>query len=140
MSGVITGIASRQSGAKIQSSEPIVSIAPNDAEPVVNVRIAEKDRAFLRTGQTAKLKFNAFPYRTYGSMVGTLEYISPTATSASKSEPPAYLGRISLERTTVDTAQGEVALAYGMGAIAELVVRERRFIDLALDPLRGLTR
>lgn len=140
VSGVVTDVASTQPGAKLQSNQPLVSIAPAGAERVVKVRIAEKDRGFLEVGQAAKLKFNAFPYRTYGSIVGTLAYISPTATRTENNEPPAYVGRVTLERDTVDTPQGPVPLTYGMGAVAEVVVRERRFIDLALDPLRGLSQ
>jgi hemolysin D len=139
VSGVVTDVASTQPGAKLQSGQPLVGIAPAGAERIVKVKIAEKDRGFLEVGQTAKLKFNAFPYRTYGSIVGTLAYISPTATRSENNDPPAYVGRVTLSRDTIDTPQGEIPLTYGMGAVAEVVVRERRFIDLALDPLRGLT-
>ncbi|MCG8082993.1 MAG: HlyD family secretion protein, partial [Candidatus Thiodiazotropha taylori] len=110
-----------------------------DAERIVRIKIAEKDRGFLKTGLPVKLKFNAFPYRNYGSVAGTLEYISPTATQVKANEIPAYLGRVKLSRETINTPQGEIALTYGMGALAEMVVRERRFIDLALDPLRGVS-
>lgn len=136
--GVITEIASRQRGAKVQSTQALVSIAPAGAERLVEVRIAEKDRGFLLPGQSVKLKFNAFPYRTYGTIEGRLDYIAPTATQGERNESPAYVGRVSLSRDSITTPQGEITLTYGMGATAEVVVRQRRFIDLALDPLRGL--
>lgn len=138
--GVVTEVASRQRGAKVQSSQALVAIAPAGAERLVEVRIAEKDRGFLLPGQTVKLKFNAFPYRTYGSIDGRLEYIAPTATQGDRAESPAYVGRVSLARDSMATPQGDITLTYGMGATAEVVVRQRRFIDLALDPLRGLGR
>ena len=138
VSGVVTEVASTQIGEKVQANRAVISIAPTGSQRVVNVRIAEKDRGFLRAGQVAKLKFNAFPFRSYGSLSGTLEYISPTATTGEDKQPPSYSGRISLNSDTISTPQGDIELTYGMGAIAELVVRERRFIDLALDPVRGL--
>ncbi|MEW8324786.1 MAG: HlyD family efflux transporter periplasmic adaptor subunit [Candidatus Thiodiazotropha taylori] len=139
VSGVVTEVSSTQLGEKVEASRPLISIAPVDAERIVRIKIAEKDRGFLKTGLPVKLKFNAFPYRNYGSVAGTLEYISPTATQVKANEIPAYLGRVKLSRETINTPQGEIALTYGMGALAEMVVRERRFIDLALDPLRGVS-
>jgi HlyD family secretion protein len=139
VSGVVTEVSSTQLGEKVMASQSLISIAPVDAERIVRIQIAEKDRGFLKTGLPVKLKFNAFPYRNYGSVAGTLEYISPTATQANPNEVVAYQGRVKLSRETINTPQGEIALTYGMGALAEMVVRERRFIDLALDPLRGFT-
>ena len=140
VSGVVAEVGNRQSGARLQPGVPMVSIAPAGAVPVLKVDIAEKDRGFLQTGQQARLKFNAFPYRLYGSLSGRLEYISPTATGQESGRAATYEGRISLDRSHFTTSQGDFALTYGMAGVAELVVRERRFIDLALDPLRGLAQ
>lgn len=139
VSGIVAEISSDQVGEQVQSRQPLISIAPEGADRIVEVAIAEKDRGFLQTGQAVKLKFNAFPYRNYGSVPGRLEYISPTATRADHNAPAAYTGRIALEQETISTAQGDMPLTYGMGAVAEMVVRERRVIDLAIDPLRGLS-
>lgn len=138
VSGMVTAVPFTQRGDKIQSTQPLVSIAPADTERVLKVQIAEKDRGFLQVGQDAKIKFNAFPYQNYGFVRGTLEYISPTVVQNKGSEQPVYQGRIGLERDTIPTARGDTPLRYGMSAVAEIVVRERRLIDLALDPLRGL--
>jgi HlyD family secretion protein len=49
-----------------------------------------------------------------------------------------YEGKIRLEQDAIETANGEARLRYGMGAAAEIVVRERRVIDLALEPFRSI--
>ncbi|MFO1217508.1 MAG: HlyD family efflux transporter periplasmic adaptor subunit [Burkholderiaceae bacterium] len=138
VSGVITDLSSTQPGDKVHANAPLGGIAPAGARAVVKVEIAEHDRAFLREGQTVKLKFAAFPYQRYGTLNGTLEYISPATKPSAQTKQPVYEGRVSLERDHVLVADAKVPLRYGMTATAEIVVRARRLIDLALDPFRNI--
>jgi HlyD family secretion protein len=134
--GVITDITTTQPGDKLQANTPLGGIAPKEARPVLKVEIAESDRGFLREGQAAKLKFNAFPFQRYGVIDGTLQFISPTARPSAQSKKPVYEGRITLDRDYYQVGDIRYPLRYGMIALAEIVVRERRLIDLALDPFR----
>ncbi|MFC7516420.1 HlyD family efflux transporter periplasmic adaptor subunit [Herbaspirillum sp. GCM10030257] len=134
--GVITDVTSTQSGDKIQANAPLGGIAPKNARPVLKVEIAEHDRAFLREGLGVKLKFNAFPYQRYGIINGTMEYISPATKPSSANKQPVYEGRVRLTQDHYMVGESRYPLRYGMTATAEVVVRERRLIDLALDPFR----
>jgi hemolysin D len=136
VSGVVTDLTSTQPGDKVQANAPLGGIAPSNSRSVVKVEIAENDRAFLREGLPVKLKFNAFPYQRYGVINGTLEYVSPATKPASQTKQPVYEARISLERDYYQVAETRYPLRYGMTAAVEIVVRQRRLIDLALDPFR----
>jgi HlyD family secretion protein len=136
--GVITDVTATQLGDKIQANTPLGGIAPKGARPILKTEIAEYDRAFLREGLPVKLKFNAFPYQRYGLISGTLEYISPATKPAPQTKQPVYEGRVALERDHYLVADKKYPLRYGMTATVEIVVRERRLIDLALDPFRQI--
>ncbi|MFC3109297.1 HlyD family efflux transporter periplasmic adaptor subunit [Undibacterium arcticum] len=136
--GVITDVTATQLGDKIQANTPLGGIAPKNARPILKTEIAEYDRAFLREGLPVKLKFNAFPYQRYGLISGTLEYISPATKPAPQTKQPVYEGRVALERDHYLVADKKYPLRYGMTATVEIVVRERRLIDLALDPFRQI--
>jgi hemolysin D len=136
--GVITDVTSTQPGDKIQANTPLGGIAPKGARPVLRIDIAEHDRGFLREGLPVKLKFNAFPYQRYGLIQGTLNYISPATKPAPETKQPVYEGRVALERDYIPVGETKYPLRYGMTATAEVVVRERRLIDLALDPFRQI--
>ncbi|MDP3843223.1 MAG: HlyD family efflux transporter periplasmic adaptor subunit [Oxalobacteraceae bacterium] len=136
--GVITDVTATQLGDKIQANSPLGGIAPKDARPILKTEIAEYDRAFLNEGLPVKLKFNAFPYQRYGLISGTLEYISPATKPALQTKQPVYEGRVALERDHYLVADKKYPLRYGMTATVEIVVRERRLIDLALDPFRQI--
>jgi HlyD family secretion protein len=137
-SGVVTDLTSTQPGDKIQANTPLGGIAPSNARSVVTVEIAENDRAFLREGLGVKLKFNAFPYQRYGVINGTLEYVSPATKPSAQTRQPVYEARVSLERDYYQVAESKYPLRFGMTASVEIVVRERRLIDLALDPFRQI--
>jgi HlyD family secretion protein len=138
VSGVVTDLTSTQTGDKVQANAPLGGIAPAGSRSIVKVEIAENDRAFLREGLPVKLKFNAFPYQRYGAINGTLEYVSPATKPSAQSKQPVYEARVSLERDYYEVAQTRYPLRYGMTAAVEIAVRERRLIDLALDPFRQI--
>jgi HlyD family secretion protein len=137
VSGTVTEVTFTQAGDKVESTTPLVSVAPVGSRKMLKVNIAERDAAFINQGALAKLKFNAFPYQRYGFIEGTLEYMSPTTQRDSPSEPPSYKGYVSLGQEHFEVDGKEQPLRYGMAAVAEIIVRERRIIDLMLDPLRG---
>jgi len=138
VSGVVTDLTSTQPGDKVQANTPLGGIAPSKSHSIVKVEIAENDRAFLREGLPVKLKFNAFPYQRYGVIRGTLEYVSPATKPSAQTKQPVYEARVSLERDYYQIAETKYPLRYGMTAAVEIVVRERRLIDLALDPFRQI--
>jgi HlyD family secretion protein len=136
--GVITDVTSTQPGDKIQANTPLGGIAPKNAKPIMKIEIAEHDRGFLREGLPVQLKFNAFPYQRYGLIRGTLQFISPATKPSPQSRQPVYEGRVTLDQDHYKVGETVYPLRYGMTAVAEIVVRERRIIDLALDPFRNI--
>ena len=138
VSGVVTQVAFTQAGDKIAPNTPLVSIAPAGARTVLKVDIHERDRGFLREGQTVKMKFSAFPYQRYGFITGTLEYISPSTQAGQGPEGAVYKGNVSLERDYFRVGDSDYPLRFGMVATAEIVVQKRRLIDYAFDPLREI--
>jgi hemolysin D len=140
VSGIVTDLTSTQPGDKVQANSPLGDIVPSNSRSIVKVAIAESDRAFLREGQPVKVKFNAFPFQRYGLINGVLDYISPATKATTQNNPPMYEGRVSLERDHYEVGQAKFPLRYGMTATVEIVVRERRMIDLALDPFRQIVR
>jgi len=115
---------------------PLGGIAPSGARAIVKTEIVESERAFLREGLPVKLKFSAFPYQRYGVINGTLEYVAPATKPSPQSKQPVYEARVSLERDYYQVAEAKYPLRFGMTAAVEIVVRDRRLIDLALDPFR----
>lgn len=135
-SGVVATVSHTRAGSMIEDKDPVVTIVPNDARKILQVEIAEQDRAFLQAGMTVKIKVNAFPYQRYGYLTGTLEHISPTAKFNPQTKRLVYSARVGLEENFFEIDSEIFEVRYGMAAAAEITVRKRRIIDIALDPLR----
>ncbi len=138
VSGVITSLNFKEPGIQIKPAQPIVGIAPEDTRLVLFIEINEQNRGLIKEGLPVKMKFSAFPYQNHGVIKGTLEYISPSTRISQVTKKPVYRGRVSLDRDYFKVSGAKYPLRYGMTAIAEVVVRKRRLIDLALDPLRKI--
>ena len=138
VSGIVTQIAFTQPGDSIPANTPIISIAAQDSRTVLKVDINERDRGFLREGLAVKMKFSAFPYQRYGFITGTLEYISPSTQGSASADATVYRGNVSLDKDYFTVGDNDYPLRFGMAATAEIVVKKRRLIDFALDPLREI--
>ena len=137
--GLVTRLLQRQPGVNIEDKSPLMLIAPQNSRKILEVRIAEQDRAFLEVGMSVKIKLNAFSYQRYGFLEGELEYISPITSPDPATKRDVYTGKVSLQRDHYLINEVRTPIRYGMGATAEILVRKRRLIDLALDPMRGTT-
>lgn len=137
-SGVITELEFTQPGDKVDANKPLAGIAPEGTRTVLQVEIQERDRGFLVEGLPVKIKFSAFPYQRYGVINGILEYIAPATVVSSVTKNMVYKGRVGLDHDYFSVGEARFPLRYGMTATAEIVVRQRRLIDLALDPFRNV--
>lgn len=140
VAGVLTNVSLLQPGVPVDGQKPLAEIAPRDARTVLHIDIPERERAFLREGMAVKLKFNAFPFQRHGFIKGTLDYIAPDAVTLADgiNSVPVYRGRVSLDRLDFTVDGRAVPLRYGMTALAEIVVQQRRLIEFVIDPFRQL--
>lgn len=136
VNGIVTTAHVTHAGDRVETKRPVAGIAPRNAPMILHIDIEEKDRGFLREGMPVKMKFNAFPYQRYGFIKGKLLYISPSANINRDTKKLVYNGRVSLDERHFTVGDAQMPLRYGMSAVAEIVVRKRRLIDVALDPFR----
>lgn len=139
VSGVISGLVATQAGEQLEAKKPIASIAPADAPMIMELEIPERNRGFVHEGMLVKIKLNAFPYQRYGVVEGTLKYVAPTATRSSRNEKQiVFKAKATLAKDNIKVNDVVYPFRYGMLGTAEITVRKRRLIDMALDPFRRL--
>lgn len=139
VSGVVTRVTFTDVGSQVDEKTPIAAIAPKSARKVLEVEINERDRAFLEAGMPVRIKLNAFPYQRYGVLDGELEHIAPSSQINQDSKQIAYKARVGLGRDYFLINDVKTPVRFGMAAKAEIVVDNRRLIDLAIDPVKGAT-
>lgn len=148
VAGTVQQLAISTVGGVVQPAQPIMVIVPDDAKPVVEAQILNRDIGFIRVGQKVRVKLEAFPFTDYGIIPGVVETISRDAIDTSqqgggqrddggKSAPQGlvYAARIRLERRTITVGGSEQVIGPGLAVQAEIKTGERRIISYLLSPI-----
>jgi hemolysin D len=73
---VVLDVAKVSVGSVVQSGDALITLVPADAPLAIEASIPARDAGFVETGNQAVIKFDTFPYSTYGYATGTLETVS----------------------------------------------------------------
>jgi hemolysin D len=141
----------------VQPAQTLMVVVPDDSKLEVEAMLPNRDAGFVYAGEAAELKVEAFTYTRYGLLHGTVRSVSRDAVrkeqdapspdrdpSSAKSSPAegkgsgsadsAYVARISLAETSVETERGPLVLEPGMTVTAEIKTGQRRVISYVVSP------
>lgn len=134
---VVLEIAQRSAGSVAKEAEPIVTLVPLDAPLEAEVEIRASDIGFVRAGQQARIKIDAFPFQRHGTLQGAVRTV--TEDSFQKDERlganVVYRARLRFETTTLRHAPENFRLIPGMTLTGEIRVGERSVLSYLLYPL-----
>lgn len=149
VSGTVQQLAISTVGGVVQPAQTLMIIVPDNADPVVEARIQNKDIGFIREGQPVRVKFEAFPFTDYGIVPGIVESISRDAVDTS--EPGGteqldrngrvvqpglfYTTRIRLLKRSIRVASRDQPIGPGLATQAEIKTGNRRIIQYMLSPI-----
>jgi hemolysin D len=140
--GIIFQLSIQNAGSVLQQGQPIAQIAPKGAPLVFRAQMPSRESGFLKVGMPVKLKFDAYPFQDYGVVQGHLSWVSPDSkiveTVQGKTE--SFELEIALDQTYIQNQNKPIFLTPGQTATAEVIVRQRRVIDLLIDPFRQLQK
>lgn len=135
--GIILELFFRNKGDYVQESDLLCTIVPADAPLYVDVRVANKDIAFIEKDMVIKFKFDAFPYREYGFLTGRVTALSPAAIE-DKDQGYVYQVQGVLDKGHYDIKGRRYAVRPGMTAVAELVTERKTLFALLFRQFRNL--
>ena len=124
--GIVKNVRFTTIGGVVRAGEEVLEIVPVGEKLIVESRVPPRDIAFVTTGQSARVNFDAYDSAIYGSANGTVVFISPdTLTEQAQNGTSETYYRVNLE---VDTASMRavpgrdlVNLQPGMTATAEIL-------------------
>src|SRR5213592_4477708 len=135
--GVIISMEERTTGSVVQQGQMLCQLAPKDAKTRARMTLNEAGLPRLAVAQRVRYFFQAFPYQRYGAVTGKLDWISPSAITASDGSHFVALG--SLDRSVISPRPGQVLpLRVGMKGEAHIIVGGRTLIEYAFEPIRQL--
>ena len=136
--GIVKNIRITTLGGAVKPSEEVMQIVPVEDDLVIEAKIKPSDIAFLRKGQQANIKIDAYDYSIYGSLEGKLIYISAdTITEETKQNEPSYY-RIKVQtqgRRFSGKPQEKIEIQTGMTAIVEIKTGKNNVLKYLFKPL-----
>ncbi len=96
--------------------------------------IQNKDIGFVREGQEAVVKVEAFPYTRYGTIPGRVKTISLDAITDEK-KGLLYSSRVLMLKHTMAVENKTIPLSPGMEVAVEIKTGKRRVIEYFLSPV-----
>ncbi len=136
---VVLDIAKLSQGSVAREAEPLFTLVPIGAELEAEVQIDSLDVGYVKVGDVAHVKFDAFPFQRHGAMPGALRTLSEDAFRR-EAVPGAtmdafYTARIKLGAARLARMPEKARLLPGMTVTAEIVVGKRSVISYLVWPL-----
>lgn len=123
---------------------PIMTLLPNDSLLQAELWLPTRAAGFVEEGQSARIRFDAFPHQRFGLGAGTLASVSrsillPGEVSLPlQFQEPVYRVLVDLEKQSISAYGKELPLQAGMMLKADLLLERRNLLDWLLDPLYSL--
>lgn len=133
VSGTVQQLATHTLGGVVTTAQALMEIVPDDAVEV-EATVENKDVGFLKVGQRAAVKLDAFPYSRYGMLEGTVVDLSNDAVQ-DKKLGLAFTVRIRLKSDRMRIDDRWIALTPGMTVKAEIKTGRQTVAQYLLGPL-----
>ena len=135
--GVVSTLALDNAGEVVQPGQTLAEIVPENTPLILSALVPHQEAGLLTVGMETQIKMDAFPYQDYGILSGEVISISPDA-KVKGAAVNGYQINVSLDEDFVVHEQQMVKLQVGQTANVEVVVRQRRIIEMLSDPIRQL--
>jgi adhesin transport system membrane fusion protein len=126
-------------GGVLRAGDELMQISPTGGEMVVEVKVNPADIGQLHPGLPAFVKLDAFDYSVYGSLVGTLNYISSdtlTEQGANGQAATFYRARVRIDpQAQTNPRLAALALKPGMTATVDLRTASRSVLQYLAKPV-----
>lgn len=143
VAGTVQQLAVHTPGGIVTEAQPLMVIVPDDAPVTAEVMLQNKDIGFVRAGDEAAIKLEAFPFTRHGTLPATVTRVSPDAIEHEQLGPRFAVTLTLRVREVgvdgVDGAEGQrVPLRPGMALSAEVRTGSRSVISFLLSPVEKM--
>lgn len=142
--GTVEALLVKQ-GEVIGAGQAVGKLIPAGSPLHVVSFLSEKDRAFVKTGDTVHLELDQLPYSEFGTLRAKVIRISDDLASPfeitealgenQRFDIPTFRVELKIDDSTA-TEKANVALRSGMLMNVRYTLRKQRFITVVIDPLR----
>jgi HlyD family secretion protein len=134
LSGIITR-GDLKVGDVLEPGKPALEIA-QQAGFLFEATVPSEEVGHLQVGMPARVKLDAFDYQRYGTVGGTVCFLSPDSGPAGGQPQPAYTVRIALDGDRVGRGELRGQVKLGMAGEADVVTGQESLLTLLVKRIR----
>ena len=130
--GIVNNIKVTTIGGVLRPGDTIMQILPTSSELIVEAKVSPADIAFVKIGQPANVKLDAYDFSVFGGLLGKVTYISPDALveQSKDGELRYYRVHIRIEGREFNSKDGEeLNVMPGMTAMSEIKLKDRTVLS-----------
>ncbi|MBR0694255.1 HlyD family type I secretion periplasmic adaptor subunit [Bradyrhizobium lablabi] len=131
--GVVQKISETPIGTVIPPGGTVCEIVPAGGV-LIQARVSPRDIGFVRLGQAAIVKSDAFDYSRFGSIPGKVVRIAPSSTVGGPGQAPYFQVEIELDRPHVGADVAHVVTP-GMTGEATILTGQKTIFQYLLKPI-----
>jgi membrane fusion protein, adhesin transport system len=141
MRGIVKNIRITTIGGVLRPGEELMQIVPLEDDLLIEAKVRPADIGFIRPGQTANVKIDAYDYTIYGGLDGVLTFISPDTL---KEENPRQGAEAEYYRVRIEvpnpqfkkqSAKGAMEIQPGMTATVEIKTGSNTVLSYLTKPV-----
>lgn len=135
--GKVNNIAVTTIGGVVRPGDTIMQLLPTSSDLVVEAKVWPVDIAYVKEGQTASVKLDAYDYSIFGAMNGEVIYISPDTLmeKSPQGDKPYYRVQIRIAGAQVAAREDEIVIKPGMTASVDIKAMERTVLSYLTKPI-----
>jgi HlyD family type I secretion membrane fusion protein len=132
--GVVTA-GDLKAGDVLESGRPVAEIAEQEGFRF-EAAVASEDVGHLRVGMPARIKLDAYDYQRYGTLEGTVCFLSPDSGLPEGQRTATYVVKIAVSRAEVGRGQHRGRIRLGMAGQAEIITGRESLLSLLVKKIR----
>lgn len=138
MDAIVKNIVITTKGAKVRPGDIILELVPVDDRLIIEAKLSPSDISFIKIGQNAAVKLDAYDYSIYGIFNGKVAYISPDTLKEKTSEGEKLYFRVQIElnqQQIMSKIGKEINLTPGMTAQIDIITGDRSVLTYLTKPI-----
>lgn len=135
--GKVNNIYITTIGGVVKPGETIMEIFPTSGDLVVEAKVKPVDIAYVKEGQNASVKLDAYDYSIFGAMQGEVTYISHDTLmeQTPQGEQPYYRVQIRIGEAEYEGRAKEIVIRPGMTASVDIKGMDRTVLSYLTKPI-----
>jgi multidrug efflux pump subunit AcrA (membrane-fusion protein) len=134
VAGVVTA-GDVKVGDLLEPGKPVLEIAEQHGFRFELV-VPTEEVGHLQVGMTVRIKLDAYDYQRYGTLAGTVCFVSPDSGGPGEARAGAYVVRIEVDGDAVGRGDLRGPVKLGMAGQAEIVTGQENLLLLLVRKIR----